>query len=65
MEPSSEYIGSVLSNTAIAFIVLETIFVGFRYVSRYMLSAPTGVDDFLVPVAWIFNLAMCGVTLGE
>lgn len=63
--PLSEYSGSVLSNTAIAFIILSTLFVGFRYVSRWMIKVPRGVDDYLVPCAWIFNIAMCGVTLGE
>lgn len=63
--PSADSIASVLSNTAIAFIVMETAFVAFRYVSRYMIRAPTGVDDFLIPFAWLFNVALCGITIGR
>ncbi|KAL1957329.1 hypothetical protein VTO42DRAFT_6118 [Malbranchea cinnamomea] len=61
--PSPESIGHVLRNTALAFIVLESVFVVCRYVSRYQIQAPTGADDFLMPLAWVFNVALCGITI--
>lgn len=62
---SPEDHGPVLKNTAIAFIILETCFVILRYVSRAIIRAPSGIDDYLMPLAWLFNMAVCGVSLGK
>lgn len=61
----SSYIGSILRNTAIAFIVLQVVFTGLRYVSRYVGGMPIGLDDFLILPALIFNLALCAVSMGK
>ncbi|OCL04356.1 hypothetical protein AOQ84DRAFT_346335 [Glonium stellatum] len=60
---SSENIGNQLQNAAIAFIVLDTLFVSLRYVARYISGVRVGVDDFIIPLALIFNIGLCGVSL--
>jgi hypothetical protein len=63
--PSSpESQGHILMNTAIAFAVIECFFVAMRYVSRNLIRAETGVDDYLIPLALISNLGLCGVSMG-
>ena len=57
--------GHQLQNTAIAFIVVETLFVGLRYVSRYLIRSRRGADDFLMPLAWLFNVGLCGISIGK
>ena len=54
-----EYIGNRLINTAIAFIVLDTIFVALRCWSRYLQKAPVGWDDLLIIPAYISCLSLC------
>lgn len=57
--------GHQLKNTAIAFIVVETLFVGLRYVSRYLIRSRSGADDWLMPLAWLFNVGLCAISLGK
>jgi hypothetical protein len=57
--------GHQLKNTAIAFMVVETLFVGLRYVSRYLIRSRSGADDWLMPLAWVFNIGLCGVAIGK
>lgn len=59
-----EYIGYILQNTAIAFIVLETVFVALRYLAQRIGRKPFGIDDWLMMPAWLFcfgaNIAPLG-----
>ena len=58
------YIGYQFKNVAIAFIILQTFFVGLRLLARHLTSTPMGADDILVPLSLIFNYALCGVSIG-
>lgn len=60
---SDAYIGYLFKNVAIAFIVLQTFFVGLRFLARHLNSTPMGADDILVPLSLIFNYALCGVSI--
>src|SRR5690625_3493294 len=57
--------GHQLKHTAIAFIVVETLFVGLRYFSRYLISSRSGADDWLMPLAWLFSVGLCVISLGK
>ncbi|TAQ91354.1 hypothetical protein B7494_g345 [Chlorociboria aeruginascens] len=60
---SDETIGYRLSGVAIAFIVLETVAVGLRYVARYIGGTRGGADDYLMLPALLFNVALCALSL--
>ncbi|KAI9686107.1 MAG: hypothetical protein M1820_010696 [Bogoriella megaspora] len=53
-----EYNGYQLRSVCIAFMVLDTFFVGLRFLARYFQKAPLGWDDFLIPISLINLLAM-------
>ena len=59
------YIGDSLERTAIAFIVVNTVFVALRSLARYQSSAAWGWEDCMVPLALISNIGMCVCGLGE
>jgi hypothetical protein len=45
--------------TASIFIVLSTLFVGLRYYARYLMRTPFGVQDVIVPFAWLAEVGLC------
>ena len=53
------YIGDRLKATAIAFIILETIFVLLRQWSRHLQKAATGWDDLLIIPSYISCIGLC------
>lgn len=55
----AEYIGYQATAVAIAFIVLETVFVVLRSVARRKIPSPLGWDDYLIIPALVANLGMC------
>ena len=59
------YIGHQLESVAIAFIVLESCFVGLRFFARHVAGTPLSWDDVLIPLALVFNYGLCGVSIGE
>jgi len=61
---SDAYSGNILQGVAIAFIILGVFFVGLRYVSRYIKGLSLGLDDFLILPALIFNITLCGISIG-
>lgn len=60
-----ESIGYKLTDTAIAFIVLETVFVVLRCWSRYLQKASIGWDDILIIPAYLFCLGPCICSIRE
>lgn len=54
-----------LHNGAIAFTVLEVVFVGLRYASKIIGRVPRGVDDLLVTVSLVCCVAMNAFCLGN
>jgi hypothetical protein len=59
------FIGDQLVNAAIAFIVIETCFVGLRFFARHVAGTPLSWDDVLIPMALVFNYGLCGVSIGK
>lgn len=59
------FIGDRVTNTAIAFIVLDTVFVALRYWSRYLQKASFGWDYILIIPAYLSCLRICICGIGE
>lgn len=55
----AEYIGYQVIGVAIAFMVLETVFVILRSLARRKTLSPLGWDDYLIIPALVVNLGMC------
>ena len=64
LSPPEGYIGYLFKNVAVAFIILQTLFVALRLLARHLASTPMGSDDILVPLSLLFNYALCGVSIG-
>ena len=64
-EAPEGYIGDSLERTAIAFIVVNTVFVGLRCLARYQSTATWGWEDYMVPFALFSNIGMCVCGLSE
>lgn len=61
----NQNIGDQLTSTAIAFIVLDTIFIALRCWSRSLQKAPIGWDDMLVIPAYISCLGTSIISIRE
>lgn len=59
------YIGDRLKGTAIALIVLQTIFVALRQWSRHLQKAPFGWDDIFIIPAYLSCLGLCIASIRE
>lgn len=57
--------GNRLVGISIAFIILTTIFIGLRLFSRRFTVAPLGLDDFFILAAYVVDLGMCAICIGE
>jgi hypothetical protein len=51
--------------TASVMIGLCTLFVGLRYYARYLMNTPFGVQDVIVPFAWLAQVGVCSTAIGE
>ena len=60
-----DYCGDKLMTVAIAFIVLDTIFVALRCYSRYLQKASIGWDDILILPAYLSCLGLCITAIRE
>ncbi|KAL8898239.1 MAG: hypothetical protein Q9207_006803 [Kuettlingeria erythrocarpa] len=54
-----EYSGGTLIAVAIAFIVLDLLFVGLRELARHRTKATWGWDDYLILPALVVNISLC------
>ncbi|PVI07049.1 hypothetical protein DM02DRAFT_581776 [Periconia macrospinosa] len=67
VEHSAEYlaedIGPSMLATVDAMIVLCTVFLVLHYLSRYLAGTPLGTEDFLLPFAWLANIALCVIDI--
>ena len=61
----NQYSGTNLLAVCITFIALETTFVVLRYYARHLTSAGLGLDDAIIPLAWMTNVALCIVCISE
>lgn len=56
-----EYSGNRCINTAAAFIVLEVLVAMMRFYAKSLTEASLGLDDYLLILALISNLAVCAL----
>lgn len=50
---------------AITFIVLDTIFIVLRFISRTLIQkASVGLDDLLIVPAYAMNVGLCAIAIG-
>ena len=62
---SKEYRGDGLRDVAIAFTVLEVMFVGLRYFSRWIGRKPLGLDDWLIAPGLVATIAATACAFGK
>ena len=55
----NEYNGNPVVVTAIVFIILNTVFVCLRFLSRHLQNAAYGWDDAFIVPSWLANIGMC------
>ncbi|KAF2179123.1 hypothetical protein K469DRAFT_674827 [Zopfia rhizophila CBS 207.26] len=66
---SPEYLAEDSGPTLVAigalFICLDTIFVALRFYARRLNKSPIGLDDLVIPFAWLVNVGLCilGITM--
>ena len=60
-----EYRGDTLRDVAIAFTVLEILFVGLRFLSRWIGKKPLGLDDWLMGPGLIISIGLNACTIGK
>jgi hypothetical protein len=51
--------GPAIIATSLVMITLSTLFVGLRYYARYLMSTPFGIQDVIVPFAWLAEVGLC------
>lgn len=60
---SPEYLAEDSGKTLVAisalFICLDTIFLGLRFYTQKLTRAPLGLDDFVIPFAWLTHVGLC------
>lgn len=61
----AEFHGNPLVIGASCFIAINTIFVVMRLVSRYLQHNGWRVDDILVSLSWLLNVAFCALEIGK
>lgn len=50
-----DFIGYRFVNTAIGFMVAQTVLIALRYYARSLRKSPLGPDDYLLPFAALFS----------
>jgi hypothetical protein len=67
-QPSSEYlaqdIGPTIIATASLLIILSTLFVGLRYYARHLAQTKFGIEDLIIPLAWLSEVGLCITGIG-
>jgi hypothetical protein len=61
----SEDVGPTVLGTASLMIILATGFVGLRYYARYLTNTSIGIEDFIVPLAWLAEMGLCITGIGK
>jgi hypothetical protein len=51
--------GPTIIATASMTIILSTLFVVLRYYARFLTSTSLGVQDLIVPFAWLAEVGLC------
>ena len=64
-EPASHVLHGLVI-TSIVFIILDTFFLALRSISRCLVKkVSVGYDDLLLWSAYVVNIGLCAVGLGE
>ena len=67
-QPSPEYLaennGGPLLATAVAFIVLQIVFVTLRFAARWLKKRPIDLDDYFIVSALLFCLGLNATSIG-
>ena len=62
---SSEYRGRRLLIFTACFIPVQIFCVALRYLARYLVKGPWGLDDIVVFTSLTFQLCLAGISIGE
>jgi len=57
--------GPTIIATASLMIIFSTVFVGLRYYARYLTTTKFGAEDIIIPFAWLAEIGLCIVGIGE
>lgn len=65
---SPEYLaedrGHVLVAIAVLFMVVDSLFVALRFYAQRLNKTPIGLDDVLIPFAWLVQFGICILGIG-
>ena len=64
-DADAEYHGTRLVIFTAVYIPIQIICVALRYVSRYIVEGPWGLDDVGVLTSLALQLCMAGISIGE
>lgn len=62
---SEDYSGTTLVVFTAIFVPVQIFCVALRYLARYIIQGPWGLDDVLVLASLILQLCMAGISIGE
>lgn len=62
---SPEYSATKLVVFTTVFIPVQIICVALRYLARFLINGPWGLDDVLVMFSLVCQLCMAGISIGE
>lgn len=62
---SPEYKGNKLLTFTAIFVPTQIIAVGLRYVARYLIEGPWGLDDVFVMTSLALQMCMAGLSIGR
>ena len=63
--PSPEYNGAKLLTFTAVFIPTQIIAVALRYLARYLVEGPWGLDDILIFTSLSLQMCMAGISIGR
>ncbi|KAF2177422.1 hypothetical protein K469DRAFT_603375 [Zopfia rhizophila CBS 207.26] len=55
----AEDIGPSILATSSLFIIFSTVFVALRYYARYLTQTKFGIEDVIIPFAWLAEVGIC------
>ena len=61
---SSEYEGTKLLTFTAVFIPIQVVAVSLRYLARYLVGGPWGLDDTVVLTSLLLQMCMAGLSIG-
>lgn len=64
-EELDDYSGDKVLAISIPFTILTTIFLGLRFCSKRIMRSRSGLDDLLLVVAYLVNVGLCAVVIGQ